>query len=104
MENKTEYTFDINAPWKTLDDWQKEYIETEPNKDCFLLTGRQVGKTAAMSIKAVELCVKHFKKGENILICSTTEKQAYRMLAKALAYAEIIYPKQIERTKDKQKS
>jgi hypothetical protein len=94
--------FDINRPWLTLDDWQKEYIfNTEPNQDCFLLCGRQVGKTTAMSIKAVELCINHFKKGEFILICSITEKQGYHMLAKALAYAMEKYPKEVMKGKDK---
>tara|TARA_Y100000310_G_scaffold280016_1_gene299485 strand:+ start:965 stop:2236 length:1272 start_codon:yes stop_codon:yes gene_type:complete len=87
--------YDINRPWLTLDPWQKQYIETDPNQDCFLLCGRQVGKTTAMSIKAVELCVKHFKKGDMILINSITEKQAYHMLAKALAYAKAQYPKDL---------
>jgi len=85
--------YDLNQPWLTLDDWQKEYINTPPEQDCFLLTGRQVGKTAAMAIKAVELCVHHFGKGQNILINSITEKQAYRMLARAEVYARIKYPK-----------
>src|SRR3990167_1067686 len=94
--------YDINRPWETLDDWQKEYIyNTHPEEDCFLLTGRQVGKTTAMSIKAVELCVNQFKKGEYILICSITEKQAYHMLAKALAYAQVKYGKQIEKGVDR---
>ena len=94
--------YDINRPWKSLDDWQKEYaLETDPNQNCFLLCGRQVGKTTAMSIKAVELCIKHFKKGEYILICSITEKQAYHMLAKALTYAKEKYPKYIKKGKDK---
>ena len=85
--------YDINRPWMSLDPWQKEYcFETDPNKDCFLLCGRQVGKTTAMSIKAVELCVNHFKKGELVLINSITEKQAYFMLAKAYAYAKEKYP------------
>ncbi len=83
-------------PWLTLDPWQKEYIfEAPPNQNCFLLCGRQVGKTTAMSIKAVELCVKHFKKGDFILINSITEKQAYHMLAKALVYAKEKYPKEV---------
>lgn len=91
-----EYTFDINRPWETLDEWQREYIfNTPPNQDCFLLCGRQVGKTTAMSIKAVELCVNHFKKGDLILINSITEKQAYHMLAKALNYAKEKYPRLI---------
>ena len=83
--------YDITQPWKTLDPWQKEYIETPPEQNCFLLTGRQVGKTASMAIKSVEMSVRHFGKEQNILICSITEKQAYRMLAKALVYAKIKY-------------
>jgi hypothetical protein len=84
--------YNINLPWETLDSWQKEYIFGTPHEtDCFLLTGRQVGKTTAMSIKAVELCLHKFQKGEYILICSLTEKQAQHMLAKAQAYAEIKY-------------
>lgn len=93
--------FDINRPWLSLDEWQREYIKSEPNQDCFLLCGRQVGKTTAMSIKAVELCINHFKKGEFVLICSITEKQGYHMLAKALSYAMERYPKLICTGKDK---
>lgn len=97
MEN-----YDINRPWNSLDDWQKNYIfNTDANDSCFLLCGRQVGKTTAMSIKAVELCVNHFKQGEYILICSITEKQAYHMLTKALVYAEAKYSKYIVGGKDK---
>ena len=94
--------YDINRPWESLDDWQKEYIfNTHPEENCFLLCGRQTGKTTAMSIKAVELCLNYFKKGEYILICSITEKQAYHMLAKALTYAEIKYPTQIKKGKER---
>lgn len=93
--------YNINQPWKTLDPWQKEYINTEPNQNCFLLTGRQVGKTTAMSIKAVELCLKHFKEGDYILIASITEKQGYHLLAKALAYAEAKYPNKIKKGKER---
>ena len=82
-------------PWLTLDPWQKDYINTDPNQDCFLLTGRQSGKTTAMSIKAVELCIKHFKRGDFVLINSITEKQAYHMLAKASVYAHEFYDKDI---------
>lgn len=93
--------YDINRPWLTLDPWQKEYIEAPSEQDCFLLIARQNGKTTAMSIKSVELCIKHFKKGEFILICSITEKQAFHMLAKSLAYAEEKYPRLIKKGKDK---
>ena len=86
-----EITFDINRPWLSLDQWQKDYcFSSETDRNCFLLCGRQVGKTTAMSIRAVELCVNHYKKGEFVLINSITEKQAYHMLAKAQAYAEEI--------------
>ncbi len=93
--------YDINRPWLTLDPWQKAYcFDLDGDQDNFLLCGRQVGKTTAMSIRAVELCVNHHKKGEFVLINSITEKQAYHMLAKSLAYAEEIYPHEIKRNKD----
>jgi hypothetical protein len=89
-------TYDINRPWLTLDPWQKEYcFDPDPNQDNFLLCGRQVGKTTAMSIRAVELCVNHYKKGEFVLINSITEKQAYHMLAKSLVYAKEKYSKKV---------
>lgn len=100
VSEQTLKKYDIMRPWLSLDEWQEDYINTPPNQDCFLLTGRQAGKTTAMSIKAVELCMQHFKKGEYVLINSITEKQAYHMLAKAQAYAEEKYPKQIDRTKE----
>ena len=56
-----------------------------------------------MSMRAVELCVNHFKKGEFVLINSITEKQAFHMLAKALIYAEYKYGKKILRNKDDNK-
>jgi len=93
--------YDITRPWLTLDPWQKKYIETPPDKDCFLLTSRQNGKTTAMSIKAVEICLKHFKKGEFVMINSITEKQAYHMLSKALTYAMERYPNFILKGKNK---
>jgi len=95
--------YDINRPWLSLDPWQKEYCFNKDFKiDNFLLTGRQVGKTTAMSIRAVELCLKHYKQGEFVLINSITEKQAYHMLAKAQVYANQLYSKQIiTRGKDK---
>src|SRR3989304_1313238 len=94
--------YNINTPWNTLDEWQKDYIfNTHPDENCFLLCGRQVGKTTAMSIRAVELCINHYKKGEFVLINSITEKQAYHMLAKALAYAQSKYSKHILKGKDR---
>jgi len=44
--------------------------------------------------------MKHFKKGEFVLINSITEKQAYHMLAKAKTYAEEFYASKIKFNKD----
>jgi len=93
--------YDLNRPWLTLDPWQKEYcFDPDPNQDNFLLTCRQDGKTTAMSIRAVELCINHYKKGEFVLINSITEKQAYHMLAKAMVYAQEKYSKLIKKNKE----
>jgi len=83
--------FNINRPWLTLDEWQKEYVYNQEDRDNFLLSGRQCGKTTAMSLRAVELCLNHFKKGEFVLINSITEKQAQFILSKARVYAEMKY-------------
>lgn len=92
--------YDINQPWLTLDDWQKEYVFNTEICDNFLLAGRQSGKTTAMSLRAVELCINHFKKGEFVLINSLTEKQAFHMLAKAKTYAQAKYYHEIKRDKE----
>jgi hypothetical protein len=99
MNNTIKY--DINQPWKSLDKWQEEYIFSKNvNQDNFLLTGRQCGKTTAMSMRAVELCVNHLKEGEMVLINSITEKQAFHMLNKAKIYAEAKYYGEIKRDKE----
>jgi hypothetical protein len=93
--------YDLNRPWLTLDPWQKEYIETPPEIDCFMLVPRQIGgKTTAMSIKAVEMCIHDFKEGEMVLINCLTERQAMLMLKKAQIYAEEKYNKFICKDKD----
>lgn len=92
--------YDINRPWLSLDDWQKEYVFAKEDTDNFLLTGRQSGKTTAMSLRAVELCMHHFKKGEFVLINSLTERQARILLNRAKIYAEAKYKSKIDMTKD----
>jgi hypothetical protein len=93
--------YDLNRPWLTLDPWQKEYIATPPEIDCFMLVPRQIGgKTTAMSIKAVEMVINNFKEGEVVLISSLTERQAMLMLKKAEIYAKEKYPNQICKDRD----
>jgi len=84
-ENNLKYN--IIRPWLTLDKWQKEYISTTEN--CFLLCGRQSGKSAAMSIKAGVRAAT--KPNSQILIVAFTEKQAYQLFFKTLIFLEARY-------------
>jgi hypothetical protein len=94
MQNKE---YDLLRPWRTLDPWQIKYINTRGH--CFLLCGRQSGKTAAMSIKFG----KRAAENENRIIgmFAFTEKQAYNLFFKTLMYLEAVYPRMIKRGKDK---
>ena len=85
--------YDIFRPWLTLDTWQTKYINTEGN--CFLLCGRQSGKTAAASIKFGKRAAT--KPKSIILMIAYTEKQAYSLFFKTLMYLEANYPKKINR-------
>lgn len=89
--------YNINEPWETLDPWQKEYINTKGN--CFLLCGRQSGKTAAMSIKFAERALQN--PDRVILMLAYTEKQAYNLFFKTLMYLKAKYPHMIKRGSDK---
>ena len=70
-----------------LDDWQKEALEYDG--DLLLCTGRRVGKTMIMAIKAIERMKK--QKGCKIMVVSLTEDQAELIIAMALQYAEEKY-------------
>lgn len=89
--------YNIFEPWKTLDPWQKKYIETEGN--CFLLCGRQSGKTAAMSIKFGERAAT--KPNKIIGMFAYTEKQAFNLFFKTLMYLKAKHPNMIVYGKDK---
>ena len=67
-----------------LDDWQKEALEHDG--DLLLCTGRQVGKTTLMAIKASEFMKNH--PGSKIIVCSLTEDQAQLMIVMVLDYLE----------------
>ncbi|MAF43366.1 MAG: hypothetical protein CMI54_04225 [Parcubacteria group bacterium] len=85
--------YDIFRPWLTLDDWQKKYIEQEGN--CFILCGRQSGKSAAMSIKFGKRAAT--RKNRIVLMLAFTEKQAYALFFKTLEYLEAVYPRMIDK-------
>ena len=85
------------------DDWQKEILDKEG--DLLLCTGRRVGKTTILAIKAAERMVKI--KGTSIVAVSLTEDQAFLMHAMVLWHLEKNYktflkvPKKLKPTKNK---
>jgi len=89
--------YDINRPWLTLDDWQKDYIKAEGN--CFVCCGRQCGKTAAVSIKFAERAVN--VPNSVILMVALTEKQAYNLFFKTFMYLSTRYRSEVKSGKDK---
>jgi hypothetical protein len=86
--------YNINKPWESLDQWQKDYINETGN--CFILCGRQSGKSAAMSIKIGNCAVKE-RNACDYLIIAFTEKQAYQLFFKTLMYLETKYPNMLKR-------
>jgi len=90
-------SFNILEPWKTLDPWQKEFIEYEGNTcSC---CGRQSGKSAGASIRTGKKAVKN--KNFKILMIAFTEKQAYLLFFKTLMYLKAKHPGLIKGGKDK---
>jgi len=65
-----------------LDDWQKKVLETEGN--ICLRSGRQVGKSTIISIKAGEYALKNKKK--SVMVIASVERQAQLLFEKILAY------------------
>ena len=84
----SDIVYNIYEPWLTLDKWQKDYIQAEGN--CFLLCGRQSGKTTAMSIKFGDRAVNNPK--SIIGMFAYTEKQAYNLFFKTLMYLRAVHP------------
>ena len=80
-----------------LDEWQKQFLATEGDK--ILCTGRQVGKSVVCGIDAGEYAVKHAKKV--ILMIAFTERQAYALFEKTLAYLVKTYPSFIKMGKNR---
>src|SRR3990167_3333368 len=80
-----------------LDDWQKEVIAYDGN--IVLCTGRQVGKTLTMSIKAADFMLNH--PNSKIIICSLTEDQAKLIIVMILDYLERNHKHLIAKGKNK---
>lgn len=80
-----------------LDDWQKEVLQTKGN--LVLRSGRQVGKSTIISIKAAEFAAT--QKAKTILVISSVERQAYLLFEKILAYLYDNYKSLIKRGSDR---
>ena len=77
-----EVIYNLIKPWKTLDPWQQEVLQTEG--DLVLRSGRQVGKSTIISIKAGEYAVQNEKK--EIMIIASVERQAHHLFRKVISY------------------
>ena len=80
-----------------LDSWQKEILEH--NGDMVLCTGRQVGKTTIMAIKACKRMLEN--PGLRVIIISLTEDQAKLIISMMLGYLDKKFKKEIGKGKDK---
>ena len=80
-----------------LDEWQEEVMNTEGN--LCLRSGRQVGKSTVIAVKAGEWAVKHPKK--NIMVISSVERQAHLLFEKIHAYIYDNYRSNIKMGKDR---
>ena len=83
--------YNLARPWETLDDWQREVLKTEGN--ICLRSGRQVGKSTIISIKAAEEALK--KPNQLILIAACVLDQAELIFRKTREYIEARYKTQI---------
>ena len=75
-----------------LDNWQKQVLETDGN--ICLRSGRQVGKSTVISIKAGEYATKN--KNKVVLVVAAVERQAYHLFEMTLNYLSDNYKSQIK--------
>lgn len=80
-----------------LDKWQSDVLATEGN--VCLRSGRQVGKSFVIAIKAAEYAVKHPNK--RIMVIASVERQAFLLFEKILAYMLDKHKYKIKMGKDK---
>jgi len=80
-----------------LDDWQEEILKTKGN--ICVRSGRQVGKSTIIAIKAAEYAVNN--KNKTILVIAAVERQSQLLLEKILSYLVDNYKSQIKKGKYK---
>ena len=80
-----------------LDKWQKEVLECKTN--LCLCSGRQVGKSTIISMKAGEEAVQ--KRNWTIMVIAHVERQALLLFEKVLAYIYENHKSMIKRGKDR---
>lgn len=80
-----------------LDDWQKIVLETKGN--ICLCTGRQVGKSTVIAIRAGEFAINN--KNKSIMVIAATERQALLLFEKILGYIHDNYKSHIKEGRDK---
>ena len=89
--------YNLIKPWETLDPWQKKLLETEGN--IALRSGRQVGKSTVVSIKAGEYAINNPNK--SIMIIASVERQAQLLFEKTLSYIYNTHKDMIKKGKDR---
>jgi len=90
-------SYNLNKPHLSLDPWQKKIIEEEGN--VIVRSGRQVGKSTAIAIKAGEYALNNPKK--QVLIIASVERQAHLLFEKVITYLEDTSPKSIKKGRDR---
>jgi hypothetical protein len=81
-----------------LDEWQQDVIN-ETEKHIAIRTGRQVGKTTAISVKAAEFAIKNPDK--TVLVIASVERQAQNLFEKIMDYVYDNYRHRLKMGKDK---
>jgi len=80
-----------------LDTWQRDFLNTDGDK--MLCTGRQVGKSVICAIDAGNYALNN--KNKSILMIAPTERQAYGLFEKTLAFLMQNHLKEIQKGKNK---
>ena len=81
----------VIKPKLVLDDWQEAVLHTSGN--ICLRSGRQVGKSTVVSIKAAEYALNN--PGSTILVIAHVERQSYLMFEKIFSYLHDHYRRRI---------